>query len=442
MESKQVQVIESSSFVAPREATPTKGLWLSPLDLAAARGHTPLVYLYRSGAAFVDVARLKEAMSKALVPFYPLAGRLGINGDGRVEISCHGEGALFVVARSSLTAEDVDFSRPSPQLRGMFVPRIEPSSLIMATQVTFLKCGAVALGVAVHHAAVDGPSTCHFMQTWSAISRHGDAAAAVELPCHDRTLIRARTPPITLPATCPRLALSDSSEPTSTEVFTISRGQLAALKRLCGGASTFCSVGALVWRCATAARARRLSPRATACLSFPADVRRRVRPPLPARYFGNAQVSLCAAGAVAEVASEAALATVAGRIGRRHRQGGRRARAVRDRPPRAGRDRDGHPATEGQLAGDGDPDSQLARHAAARRGFRQREPAGGVKGGLHRQRVCARHARRPLRRPRGHVHRGCKHGRLQAAALCKHCKCVQTLAYVGVSLVRDVEACR
>ncbi|CAN6182006.1 unnamed protein product [Urochloa humidicola] len=315
MESKQVQVIESSSFVAPREATPTKGLWLSPLDLAAARGHTPLVYLYRSGAAFVDVARLKEAMSKALVPFYPLAGRLGINGDGRVEISCHGEGALFVVARSSLTAEDVDFSRPSPQLRGLFVPRIEPSSLIMATQVTFLKCGGVALGVAVHHAAVDGPSTRHFMQTWSAISRHGDAAAAVELPCHDRTLVRARTPPITLPATCPRVVLSDSSEPTSTEVFTISRGQLAALKRLCGGASTFCSVGALVWRCATAARARRLSPRATACLSFPADVRRRVRPPLPARYFGNAQVSLCAAGAVAEVASEATLATVAGRIG-------------------------------------------------------------------------------------------------------------------------------
>ncbi|CAN6204220.1 unnamed protein product [Urochloa humidicola] len=134
MESKHVQVIESS-FVAPREATPTKGLWLSPLDLAATRGHTPLVYLYGPGAAFLDVARLKEAMAKALVPFYPLAGRLGVDGDGRLEITCNGEGALFVVARSSLTAEDVDFTRPSPQLRGMFVPRIEPSSLVMATQV-------------------------------------------------------------------------------------------------------------------------------------------------------------------------------------------------------------------------------------------------------------------------------------------------------------------
>ncbi|CAL5081024.1 unnamed protein product [Urochloa decumbens] len=314
---KQVQVIESS-FVAPREATPTKGLWLSPLDLAATRGHTPLVYLYRSGAAFIDVARLKEAMAKALVPFYPFAGRLGVNADGRVEISCNGEGALFVVARSSLVAEDVDFSRPSLQLRGMFVPRIEPSSLILATQVTFFKCGGVALGVAVQHAAVDGPSTFHFMQAWSAFSRNGDGAAAtVELPCHDRTLLRARNPPIVHPgalaATCPRVALSDSPEPTVTEAFTISRAQLAALKRLCGGASTFCSVGALLWRCATTAR--QLPPSATVRLSFPANFRRRVRPPLPSGYFGNALISLCAASVVADVASEAApLASVAARI--------------------------------------------------------------------------------------------------------------------------------
>lgn len=140
MESSNVQVMESS-LVAPREATPTTELWLSPFDLALAnRGHTPLVYLYRSGAASsFDVARIKEGMAKALVAFYPLAGRLGTNDDdGRAQISCNGEGALFVVARSCLKSEDLDFSKPSPELRRMFVPRIEPPSLILATQVRTL----------------------------------------------------------------------------------------------------------------------------------------------------------------------------------------------------------------------------------------------------------------------------------------------------------------
>ncbi|CAD6225391.1 unnamed protein product [Miscanthus lutarioriparius] len=224
---ESLQVIESS-FVAPKEATPTKGLWLSPVDLAATRGHTTLVFFYPSGAAFFDAARLKEAMAKALVAFYPLASRLGFDNDGRLEISCN------------------------------------------------------------------------------------------ELPCHDRTLLRARSPPVVHPDALsvlhPKVTLSQSSSrPNATEVFPISRDQLVTLKRLCGGASTFCSVSALVWKCAGIAR--RLPPDTIARLSFPVNVRRRgvLKPPLPARYFGNALVSLCVAGAARDIASEA-LASVAARI--------------------------------------------------------------------------------------------------------------------------------
>jgi shikimate O-hydroxycinnamoyltransferase len=125
-------------------------------------------------------------------------------------------------------------------------------------QVTFFKCGGVALGVASHHAAVDGISTFHFIKTWSAFSRVGDGAS-IELPCHDRTLLRARSPPVVHPDAVsvlyPKVTLSQSSSrPNATEVFPISRDQLVTLKRLCGGASTFCSVSALVWKCASIAR--------------------------------------------------------------------------------------------------------------------------------------------------------------------------------------------
>jgi shikimate O-hydroxycinnamoyltransferase len=89
-------------------------------------------------ADFFNVARLKEAMAKALVAFYPLAGRLGVSSDGRMEITCNDEDALFVVARApDLTTDEVKAFKPSPELRNLLVPRIEPSSssIIMAIQV-------------------------------------------------------------------------------------------------------------------------------------------------------------------------------------------------------------------------------------------------------------------------------------------------------------------
>jgi shikimate O-hydroxycinnamoyltransferase len=107
--------------VAPREATPTKGLWLSPIDLAATACHIPLVFFYSSGAAFSSVARLKEAMARALVALYPLAGSLGVDEDGRLEISCNGEGALFVVSRSCPETEPAILTRGPNKYNHIFL---------------------------------------------------------------------------------------------------------------------------------------------------------------------------------------------------------------------------------------------------------------------------------------------------------------------------------
>jgi shikimate O-hydroxycinnamoyltransferase len=172
------------------------------------------------------------------------------------------------------------------------------------------------LGTAIHHAAADASSAFHFFQTWSAFCKHGDrAAVAVELPCHDRTLLRARSPPTVHPdallTLLPRLTLSDPDGPLATEVFTISRDQLASLKHLCGGASTFCAVSALLWQCACVAR--RLPPDSQVRMLFPADLRRRMRPPLPSHYFGNAVFRLCATGLAGDIGT-VALGSVAARI--------------------------------------------------------------------------------------------------------------------------------
>ncbi|KAF7068417.1 hypothetical protein CFC21_074188 [Triticum aestivum] len=329
---QEVKVVESC-MVAPSAQTPRHGLWLSPLDLMLVnRGHTPTVYFYRSesGGDFFDVARLKAAMAKALVAFYPLAGRLGVGGrDGRAVIDCAGQGALFVAARSELAVDDFSGFKPSPELRRLFVPRVEDYSppVMCAVQVTFLKCGGVALGTALHHVAADAISAFHFFETWSAFSRDGDAAAAAALepPFHDRTLLRARSPPFVHPDAltvfCPKLNLSTepSARPVVSEAFDISKDQVAALKSACvsgegGRVSTFCAVSAHVWRCVCVAR--RLPPDATTRLTFPASVRRSLRPPLPAGYFGNGVIWLGAAGQVRDVASSGSegLPSVADRI--------------------------------------------------------------------------------------------------------------------------------
>ena len=117
-----VEVVDTA-LVAPSEETPRQPLWLSNLDLAVPRTHTPLVYYYPAPAQGGAAAGFESDRLKAA-----LAGRLGgAAPDGRLQIDCNGEGALFVVARADLTGDDIfeDFE-PSPEIRRAFVPSPQP----------------------------------------------------------------------------------------------------------------------------------------------------------------------------------------------------------------------------------------------------------------------------------------------------------------------------
>ena len=150
-----VEVV-TSDLVPPSEPTRRGALWLSNLDLAARNGYTPTVYFFRrpddgfcrggAGGGFfsADVLRaaLAAALAAALVPFYPFAGRLGAGRDGRAEIDCNAEGALFVVARSAAALDDVcEGFAPSEAIRDMFVPAYEsagPGAPLLLLQVPAL----------------------------------------------------------------------------------------------------------------------------------------------------------------------------------------------------------------------------------------------------------------------------------------------------------------
>ncbi|KAF5466878.1 hypothetical protein F2P56_016761 [Juglans regia] len=192
--------VKSSTTVCPDGETPRSVLWNSNVDLVVMRFHTPSIYFYRpttSGASnFFDARVLKNALSKALVPFYPMAGRLKLDGNGRIEIDCNAEGVLFVEAEISTVLDDLGDFAPTLELRQL-IPAVDYSKGIdsyplLYAQVTYFKCGGVSLGIGIHHIVADGFSGLHFVNTWSDMARGLDLSLP---PFIDRTLLRARDPP-------------------------------------------------------------------------------------------------------------------------------------------------------------------------------------------------------------------------------------------------------
>ncbi|OAY65186.1 Shikimate O-hydroxycinnamoyltransferase [Ananas comosus] len=317
-----VEILESC-LVAPSEETPKHGLWLSNLDLAAARGHTPTVYFYRPSGDhnFFSVEAVKAALSKALVPFYPLQA-VSMWAETAASRSTATRRARSSSRHGAITPSTASESSSRRRRRGdcscdadsadapWSCSTILPSSLKTERsnmQVTFLKCGGVALGTAMHHFATDGPSAFHFIQTWASLAR-GEAADALPPPFLDRTLLRARSPPSVVfdhPEYSPDTFSARSTAPYVAAILKLSKGQIALLKsRASGGSSgyavsTFRAVTAHVWRCFCVTR--KLAPDAQTRLYLPAQIRNHVKPPLPQHYFGNALIRVSAVTTVTEL---------------------------------------------------------------------------------------------------------------------------------------------
>ncbi|CAH9086544.1 unnamed protein product [Cuscuta epithymum] len=289
--------MKDSTMVKPAKPTPAKRLWNSNLDLIVGRIHLLTVYFYKPNGSpnFFDSKVMKEALSNVLVSFYPMAGRLARDEEGRLEIDCNGEGALFVEAESDATIDDFGDFVPSLELR-KFIPSVDTSGDISSFplvifQVTRFKCGGVCLGTGAFHTLSDGVSSLHFINTWSDVAR--GLAVAVP-PFIDRTLLRARDPPT------PAFAHSEYDHPpkllslpeakcapnANTAMLKITQDQLVHLKsKSKHEGSTYEILAAHIWRCVC--KARGLPDDQPTKLYVATDGRSRLCPPLPPGYLGN-----------------------------------------------------------------------------------------------------------------------------------------------------------
>lgn len=138
-------------MVRPAQETPKRNLWNSNVDLVVPSMHTPSVYFYRpnGSSSFFDAKVMKEALSRVLVPFYPMAGRLRRDEDGRIEINCNGEGVLFVEAETGSVVEDFGDFAPSLELRQL-IPAVDYSSGISSYPLLVLQVSYVYLSIYIY----------------------------------------------------------------------------------------------------------------------------------------------------------------------------------------------------------------------------------------------------------------------------------------------------
>ncbi|KAK6127758.1 hypothetical protein DH2020_038467 [Rehmannia glutinosa] len=262
------------------------------------------------------VAVIKDALSKVLVHYYPLAGRLTISPEMKLIIDCTGEGAMFVEAEADCGLEELgDIRKPDPVSLGKLVYDIPDAQNILeipplVAQVTKFKCGGFVLGLCINHCMCDGIGAMEFVNTWAETARGLEIKTP---PFLDRTILKSRNPPISQFPHHEFAEIQDksnSSEHYEQEIlyksFRFDPDRLEKLKKQARedkaleNCTTFQALSAFVWKSRT--KALDLEPDQRTKLLFAVDGRSRFDPPIPERYFGNAIVltnSICRAGELA-----------------------------------------------------------------------------------------------------------------------------------------------
>ena len=102
-------------LIPPAGPTPNEFKELSDIDdQEGLRFQIPVIQFYRNdehygGSALRgrDPAKvIKEALGKALVPYYPFAGRLRETAGRKLVVECNGEGVLFIEADADVTLDE------------------------------------------------------------------------------------------------------------------------------------------------------------------------------------------------------------------------------------------------------------------------------------------------------------------------------------------------
>uniref|UniRef100_A0A0E0KUZ8 Uncharacterized protein n=1 Tax=Oryza punctata TaxID=4537 RepID=A0A0E0KUZ8_ORYPU len=288
-----------TTTVAPALPTQEHRLPLSNLDLLLPPLDVSVFLCYHHPAP--SAAALKEALAKALVPYYPIAGEVVANGDGEPELLCSGRGVDFTEVSAADAGEEMRGLRI-----GMVDERVEKlvpakkATSVMAVQVTKFKCGGAVVGCTFDHRVCDAYSFNMFLVAWAAAARdgHGGATPPPTIPSFRRSIIAPRDPPprrsLSTDALIDRLFAplgsvppppADAAAAAVNRIYRIAAADVAALQDSAGpGRTKLEAFTAHLWQL----HARAAAPERPCCMGVVVDGRGRMFPDGAMRaYFGN-----------------------------------------------------------------------------------------------------------------------------------------------------------
>lgn len=255
-----------------------------------------------------DPARvIKDAISKVLVHYYPLAGKLKRDGsDGKLYINCNGEGVPFLEATANYklaslkyldgidveTAEEFVFDFPSKSDFG-YHP--------LMFQVTKFPCGGFTIGMGLSHSVCDGFGASQLFRALAELASGKSEPLVKPVWERERLVAKSTQGPLQSPvdknslASSPLLITNDIlHECFFVKAETIKRLKMSLMKEcgdheeMKGSFTTIEVLGAYIWR--SRFRAFKLNPDGNTLFCLAMGIRHLLNPPLPSGYYGNAFV--------------------------------------------------------------------------------------------------------------------------------------------------------
>ncbi|KAI3717700.1 hypothetical protein L1987_69477 [Smallanthus sonchifolius] len=318
------------SLIKPSSPTPNHMLYLSNLDdQKFLRFSIKYLYLFQKS---VPVNLLKHSLSRVLVDYYPLAGRLqshhehdddddGDGDDDKLQVDCNGEGAVFAEACMDLSAQEFlqVSNKPCKSWRKLLF-RVDAPTFVdnppLVVQVTKLRCGGMILCTAINHCLCDGIGTSQFLHAWAYLTTKPNGSVPI-MPFHSRHVFKPRSPSSLLPSVHPAytknvgnptigdcMSLNQylQSQPLVPASLTYTACNIVCLKTQCVPSlkcTTFEVLASHTWR--SWAKSLDLQPSLEVKLLFSMNIRNNVIPEIPKGYYANGFVLACAKTTVNEL---------------------------------------------------------------------------------------------------------------------------------------------
>ncbi|KAH6837627.1 HXXXD-type acyl-transferase family protein [Perilla frutescens var. hirtella] len=295
---------KNPELIAPAKPTPHEFKLLSDIDdQEGLRFQIPVIQFYRrnpSAEGKDPVEVIRDAIAKALVFYYPFAGRLRERAARKLVVECTGEGVMFIEADADVTLQQFGdaLQPPFPCLEELLFDVPASAGVLdcplLLIQVTRLKCGGFILALRLNHTMSDAAGLVQFMSAVGELARGAEAPTIP--PIWDRHLLNARNPPR---VTCTHHEYDDVPDTKGTLIplddmvhrsFFFGTAEISAIRSSLPphlrGCSTFELLTACLWRCRTIAISP--EPNEEVRILCIVNSRRRFNPPIPEGYYGNA----------------------------------------------------------------------------------------------------------------------------------------------------------